>query len=407
MKHFLVIFLVTCYLSNNVKSDSSSSEEDSAESSEELFGIENINIKSEDQLECIDFIKIEEVESCFAAKCKAECVAINGKIAGASQLAPESCSWGCMNQISTFKASQDAFRKTSAELLLGTSVDRCWDGCIERSSELDQTSCISGCETMRKIQKKQLTSKKQVEQTEVKPVETNELFQEKHDEPQESKNNARADKEGIQEEPAHVVRTYILLHPMDQQHAFQAYNMMFNIVQKMFQKMDDMNNSDDDKQVGAGWKDDRRQLRIPQYQPRVAALTSPGDQASEVYNKVVDSLDNLKGKIQEAVSRPEFKENVFYCLMAICCFLLLTALYDSCTEDQAPETEEDHFLLPNKAATVKLPTYEDCIKADKYVSGDAKDTKAAKDVEDVGNMTKADLSLSFSVVLDDENSLHK
>eukprot|EP00090_Calanus_glacialis_P007690 TRINITY_DN16132_c0_g1_i5.p1 TRINITY_DN16132_c0_g1~~TRINITY_DN16132_c0_g1_i5.p1 ORF type:complete len:328 (+),score=93.38 TRINITY_DN16132_c0_g1_i5:137-1120(+) len=315
MKHFLVIFLVTCYLSNNVKSDSSSSEEDSAESSEELFGIENINIKSEDQLECIDFIKIEEVESCFAAKCKAECVAINGKIAGASQLAPESCSWGCMNQISTFKASQDAFRKTSAELLLGTSVDRCWDGCIERSSELDQTSCISGCETMRKIQKKQLTSKKQVEQTEVKPVETNELFQEKHDEPQESKNNARADKEGIQEEPAHVVRTYILLHPMDQQHAFQAYNMMFNIVQKMFQKMDDMNNSDDDKQVGAGWKDDRRQLRIPQYQPRVAALTSPGDQASEVYNKVVDSLDNLKGKIQEAVSRPEFKENVFYCLM--------------------------------------------------------------------------------------------
>ena len=56
-----------------------------------------------------------------------------------------------------------------------------------------------------------MTSKKQVEQTEVKPVETNELFQEKHDEPQESKNNARADKEGIQEEPAHVVRTYILV----------------------------------------------------------------------------------------------------------------------------------------------------------------------------------------------------
>ena len=41
------------------------------------------------------------------------------------------------------------------------------------------------------------------------------------------------------------------------------------------------------------------------------------------------------------------------------------------------------------------------------MSGDPKDTKAAKDVEDVGNMTKADLSLSFSVVLDDENSLHK
>ena len=124
-----------------------------------------------------------------------------------------------------------------------------------------------------------------MEQTEVKPVETNELFQEKHDEPQESKNNARADKEGIQEEPAHVVRTYILvgrlaylwliiypkisqLHPMDQQHAYQAYDMMFAIIQKIFQEMDDMDNSDDDKHMGGGWKDDRRQLRIPQYQPR-------------------------------------------------------------------------------------------------------------------------------------------
>jgi hypothetical protein len=29
--------------------------------------------------------------------------------------------------------------------------------------------------------------------------------------------------------------------------------------------MDDMDN---EKQVGGGWKDDRRQLRIPQYQPR-------------------------------------------------------------------------------------------------------------------------------------------
>ena len=55
---------------------------------------------------------------------------------------------------------------------------------------------------------------------------------------------------------------------MDQQHAYQAYNMMFAIIQKMFQEMDDMDNIDNDKQVGGGWKDDRRQLRIPQYLPR-------------------------------------------------------------------------------------------------------------------------------------------
>merc|ERR1712106_350899 len=128
-------------------------------------------------------------------------------------------------------------------------------------------------------------------------------------------------------------------HPMDQQHAYQAYNVMMNIVQQMFQEMDNMDNADNDNQMKAGWRDDRRQLRIPQYQPKVAALTSAEGEASKVYNKVVDSLDNLKGKIQETISQPAFKENMFYCLMTICCFLLLTALYDNCTEKPTAETE--------------------------------------------------------------------
>ena len=50
---------------------------------------------------------------------------------------------------------------------------------------------------------------------------------------------------------------------MDKHHAAQAYNVMFHIVQKMFQEMDDMDNIDDGKEVSGGWKDDRRQLRIP------------------------------------------------------------------------------------------------------------------------------------------------
>jgi hypothetical protein len=86
MKHILVLFLVPFCFSKYVKSDSSSSEEDSAENSEELFGIESI--KSKNQMQCNDYIKIEEVESCFAAKCKIECVAANSKIAGASQVTP-------------------------------------------------------------------------------------------------------------------------------------------------------------------------------------------------------------------------------------------------------------------------------------------------------------------------------
>ena len=90
MKLFLVILLATCCYSKNVKRDSSSEEEDSAESSEDMFEIENIksNFKLEEKLDCNDYIKIEEIESCFAAKCKAACVAANIKTASKSQVIP-------------------------------------------------------------------------------------------------------------------------------------------------------------------------------------------------------------------------------------------------------------------------------------------------------------------------------
>jgi len=409
MNYFLVFFLVIWCFSNNVKSDESSSEE-SDESSEESF--EDKYIKSDEHLECVDYLKVEEVESCFAKKCKSECVASNLKTAGVTKkFVPESCKWGCKNQISSFKKAQVAFPRTSAELLLGSAVDKCWDGCIDGTSESDQVSCISGCETMRKIQRKQLRSNVENPRRVADPNDVLEIPNAKFYGTDEKKTNLKAidnlkTLDQNKEEPGHI-KTYILWHPMDQQHAYQAYNVMMNIVQQMFQEMDDMDKADNDNQMKGGWKDDRRQLRIPQYQPRVAALTSAEGEASKVYNKVVDSLDSLKGKIQETFSQPASKEYMFYCLMTICCFLLLTALYDSCTEKSPAETEEDHFLLPDKSNTVKLPTYEDCIKADKYLAVDLKDTKDSEDMKEVADVTKTDLSLSFSVVLDDEEPLHK
>ena len=61
----------------------------------------------------------------------------------------------------------------------------------------------------------QLRSKKHVEQTEAKRVETNKLFQEKLDESKEIRNNAKDDEEQIQEESGHVVRTYILVGALE------------------------------------------------------------------------------------------------------------------------------------------------------------------------------------------------
>merc|ERR1711862_857374 len=118
--------------------------------------------------------------------------------------------------------------------------------------------------------------------------------------------------EKSEEDPGHL-RTYILWHPMSQQQAYQAFNVMFNLAQKMFEDMDDLDNLDNlDNKKGTlrGWQDDRRQLRIPQYHPQVAALTSIDDEATDVYDKVVDSISDLKNKIQETVTEPAFKENM-------------------------------------------------------------------------------------------------
>jgi len=434
INHLLIILLVTCafvtsdseeslsaeeydYHQLSRESDGSSKEskksnkkssEEEHESSEELSkekgesseeSSEEKNVDPKDNMKCVDYVKVKDVESCLSKRCEAGCAAANMKIAKGAQTVLKSCGWGCANQISTFKAAQAAFQHTAGELLLGTAVDKCWDGCIEMFRESGQRSCIAGCETMRKIQRDQLRSNAANEKKGVEKEEGTKLKSDETEKESENLNvnNIQTKEENKGEDPGHL-RTYILWHPMDQQHAYQAFNVMFNIAQKMFEDLDDMDSFDNEKETPRGWRDDRRQFRIPHYQPNVAALRSDDGEASEIYDKVVDSLNNIKDKIKETVSEPVFKENMFYLLMTICCFLLLVALYDNCTEENGAESEEDHFLLmPDKAAAAKLPSYEDCIKADKVLAVQLQDEYATKETSDI---EKKDLQMI--VVIDDE-----
>merc|ERR1711915_818932 len=123
-----------------------------------------------------------------------------------------------------------------------------------------------------------------------------------------------------EDKPMHVVRTYIMWEPVGQQRALEMYNSMMSLAQYLFQQMDDLELNDEARTARAGWRDDRRQLRIPALHPRASALTSEGE---EVYEKVTNSLGSFKDRVLETVSSPEFKQNLFYCLLTICCFLLL------------------------------------------------------------------------------------
>merc|ERR1711915_47181 len=99
----------------------SSSEEEDDESHEVVDKI--VSKKDEISLEgkkekCLNYKAVEDMEACFAGKCKIECTITNLKLdKESSKQVPESCRLGCESQIATFQVAQIDFPKTSAELL--------------------------------------------------------------------------------------------------------------------------------------------------------------------------------------------------------------------------------------------------------------------------------------------------
>merc|ERR550519_2044920 len=117
---------------------------------------ENDVLEQENKMDCINYINTDDFESCFINKCKAICVVSNIKVTDQTENVEEGCNSGCKDQIYAFRSVQAPYPNTSPKLLLGTAVDKCWNGCIEQYLGFRQTSCISGCEAMRKLQAQQL-----------------------------------------------------------------------------------------------------------------------------------------------------------------------------------------------------------------------------------------------------------
>merc|ERR1719209_1999553 len=67
----------------------------------------------------------------------------------------EECKKGCKSQKGEFKEMKEKFQKTEPSLLLGTSLDRCWEGCQSKPQ------CINGCNVMRTLQISQLKREKE------------------------------------------------------------------------------------------------------------------------------------------------------------------------------------------------------------------------------------------------------
>merc|ERR1711936_1205492 len=110
---------------------------------------------------CLFIVNSEKIRPCVVQLCDKNCQAINQKSEG-------KCITGCQLQSSIFLESKKHYQKTKPEYLLGQALDKCWEGCdsMKLISYSDVSSCVKGCNEMRKLQKNQIL------QTKTNPVKT-------------------------------------------------------------------------------------------------------------------------------------------------------------------------------------------------------------------------------------------
>merc|ERR1711936_870250 len=167
-----------------------------------------------------------------------------------------------------------------------------------------------------------------------------------------------------------VVRTYVLWRPqsMDMEGVYSSYNTMVSLMQEMFG--DFVTEGEDVER--RGYQDDKRQLSLPRYQPGSEALTSQETSQTEkakvvlenLYQNMRERFDNVALQLRTSLQSPKYRELMFYVLMTICCFLILTAIFDILSENKKQHQEdiEDHYHLEDTAIKVKLPSYEECMQ---------------------------------------------
>jgi len=297
---------------------------------------------------------------------------------GQTELDPkELCTKGCKLQTEAFINIKERFSKTLPSLLLGSALDRCWEDCAGKYKSPSPSACTSGCDNMRKIQKKQLENLAQESKQTNKEIFSNNLPISKYQKPhfkydnvkkvEKSGNDLVMDKEDRQEKEGEVQQwTYVLWRPelslLEDPH--QTYTRMVNMMNLL---LDSVNVQEEpfERYNPKGWLDDRMQLRIPPLPESRSASLHSGEEEN-FYNSVAQSLESIKEQVGATISTPGFRQDVYYFLIGLCSLLLLSAAFNSIFMKRETRGQtEDHYYLHAPAITAKLPSYEDCIKADR------------------------------------------
>lgn len=161
MKTLLILLSISFALPETVW-DAFSSEESSESKEDNSLEVDLKNIMGQhvgeeenDQTfalnKCLTIKNSEKINFCVVQLCAKNCQAIHQKSGG-------KCVTGCELQSSIFLQTKKNYPNTKPENLLGESIDKCWEGCdsMKLISYSDVSSCVKGCNEMRKLQKNQI-----------------------------------------------------------------------------------------------------------------------------------------------------------------------------------------------------------------------------------------------------------
>merc|ERR1712192_167479 len=209
------------------------------------------------------------------------------------------------------------------------------------------------------------------------------------------------------------VWTYVLWRPsfsadglpsLSQEDAQESYAQMVRLIQSMMGGWEISANEVDvgdelPRIIGedgsasirrGGWLDDRMQLKLPEETAAASFRRSEGD--GSFYSRLAQSLGNVKEQVDNTFRAPGFQQDLYYILVGVSGFLLITTALNSVFSKREERTNmEDHYFLNGKTPGAKLPTYEDCIKADREL---------VMDITEQESYTKKNLSLPTFVVLE-------
>jgi len=303
------------------------------------------------------------------------------------------CTHGCEKQHGFFEDLKKRYRSTPGAKLLGTALDQCWEECGKTAQEdglenqlVDR--CSQGCQQMRSLQKESQNSDEDHEAE-------NAISSQDMIESNEIPSNDDEDNQNWS--------TVILVRPniLDQHFAYidQVRQQMFNW---MFQDLANVENENQDDTFKVEEPESHlsfRQYAVKPKSPEPSA--SLYDRASSGFEKLksetVTSFNKLKDDVKIAFSSRNLNDTLMTILvvtsLVLMIFSFVSWVHDSCFARKSRLIEDDgnYYKLASLPHPTYLPTYDDCIKADKA---------SLKEAHDVGEYLKVNLSYPAPIIVD-------